>query len=63
MENKLREIIGDVPLAGFSLRRPATAEEAQRWKDEGVVVNPPSLDFVVREAYRRHAEVGKVLKK
>ena len=51
---KLREVLGDLPIAPFAFRRPATAEESREWEAEGVVINPSSLDAVIDQALRRY---------
>jgi hypothetical protein len=54
--NKLREVLKNSPLASFAFRRPATAEEAQKWEAEEVVVNPSSLDNIIAAAKSRNRE-------
>jgi hypothetical protein len=53
LKEKLREILGDLPIGTFAFRRAATYEESKEWDAEGVVVNPSSLDDVIEEAIRR----------
>jgi hypothetical protein len=59
LEKKLREILGDeIPVASFALRRPNGSAEVREWDDEGVIIIPPSLDFVIEEAIRRQSSSG-----
>jgi hypothetical protein len=52
----IKRIVGDLPFARFTRREASSPEEAKRWEQEGVIVNPSSLEFVVREAERISAE-------
>jgi len=55
LKAKVRELMGDIPIASFAFRRPATLEESKLWEAEGVIVNPASLDDVIEAAKQRAA--------